>query len=130
MVKTSVVILPSVLCIGVIAWFSYRFLANEMAWRTDKATKLGELAQAEHHRRNAETFRNYPTEPGAEWATARLETDINRMAEVEVIDAKQRLLSLYKNRGRALSTEEAAQAAHWEQDMTAWNAKEAASIRH
>ncbi len=128
-VKTSVVILPSVLCVGAAAWFAYRFAASEMAWRVDKATKLGELAQAEHDRRRAEMFRNYPTEPGAEWATAHLEADINRIAEDEVLDAKQRLLWLYRDRGRALSAEEAAQAAQWEQERAAWNAKEAASIR-
>ena len=100
-----------------------------MAWRIDKATKLGELAQAEHDRRAAETFRHYPTEPGAEWATTHLETDINRHAEIEVIDAKQRLLFLYKRRGRSLSAEEKAQAARWEQDTAAWKAKEAASVR-
>ena len=104
------------------------FAANEMAWRVEKATRLGELAQAEHNRRTAETFRHYPTEPGAEWATTHLETDINRTAEIEVIDAKQRLLSLYKDRGRTLSTEEATQAARWEQDRAAWNAREAASV--
>lgn len=100
-----------------------------MAWRTDKATQLGELTQAEHDRRTAERFRNYPTEPGAEWATTHLETDINRAAEIEVIDAKQRLLWIYGKRGHSLSAEEKAQASRWQQDMAAWNAKEAESIR-
>ena len=127
--KTSVITLLAVLGVGAAAWFGYRFAANEMAWRVEKATRLGELAQAEHNRRTAETFRHYPTEPGAEWATTHLETDINRTAEIEVIDAKQRLLSLYKDRGRTLSTEEATQAARWEQDRAAWNAREAASVR-
>ena len=127
--RTTIVTLLAVLGVGVAARFGYRFLANEMAWRIDKATQLGELTQAEHHRKAAETFRFYPTEPSAEWATSRIINDINRMAEIEVLDAKQRLLSLYKDRGRALSAEEAAQASRWEQDRAAWEAKEAASIR-
>ncbi len=129
MVRTSVVILILILGVGITAFFGYRFLTNEIAWRIDKATRLGEVAQAETNRRTAQTFRNYPTEPGAEWATTHLETDINRAAEVMVIDAKQRLLSLYEKRGRSLSAEEQAQAARWHQDISAWKAKEAASIR-
>ena len=122
--RTFVVILILILGLGITAFFGYRFLAAEVAWRTEKATRLGELAQAETNRRTATTFRNYPTEPGAEWATTHLETDINRAAEVMVIDAKQRLLSLYEKRGRSLSAQEKAQAARWQQDMSAWNAEE------
>ena len=135
-VRTSVVILIVVLGVGIIAFFGYRLLARELAWRTDKATGLGELAQAERNRKTAETFRHYPTEPGAEWATTHLEKDVNEMAEVMVIDAKQRLLWLYKDRGKSLSAEEAAQAARWQQDIAAWNAaetkkgEEAAKLRH
>ena len=134
--RTPVVILILVLGLGIMAFFGYRFLAGEMEWRIDKATRLGELAQAETNRRTAATFRHYPTEPGAEWATNRLEADINRAAEVMVIDAKQRLIWLYEKRGRSLSAQEKAQAAHWQQDIATWNAEEtkkgeeAAKLRH
>ena len=121
---------------GITAFFGYRLLAGELDWRVDKATRLGELAQAETNRRTAQTFRHYPTEPGAEWATTHIEVVINRAAEVMIIDAKQRLLWLYEKRGRSLSAEEKAQAARWREDMAAWNAEEtkkgeeAARLRH
>ncbi len=118
-----------VLCVGVAVCFVYRFVESEMDWRGEKATQLGELTQAEHDRGMAATFRNYPTEPGAEWATTHLEMDINRAAETEVIDAKQRLLWLYEKRGRSLNAEEKAQATRWQQDIAAWKAKETESIR-
>ena len=134
--RTPVFILILVLGLGITAFFGNRFLARELDWRIDKATGLGELAQAETNRRTAATFHNYPTEPGAEWATNRLEADINRAAEVMVIDAEQRLLWLYEKRGRSLSAEEKAQASRWQQDLAAWKAEEtrkgeeAAKLRH
>ena len=134
--RKPIVILILVLGVGIMAFFGYRFLAGEMEWRIDKAARLGELAQAEPNRRTAQPVRHYPTDPRAEWATTHLETDINRAAEVMVIDAKQRLLWLYEKRGRSLSAEEQAQASRWQQDLAAWKAEEtrkgeeAAKLRH
>ena len=118
--KKLVLVLLAVLCAGVAARSLYRFLADEEAWRTDKAVQLTVLRQAELHRKTAETFRNYPTEPSAEWVTSRMVNDLNRSAETEVIDAKGALLRLYRDRGRALSAEEASQADQWRRDVAAW----------
>lgn len=85
--RTFVVTLLAVFCVGT---------ADELAWRTEKATPLGALARAEKHCKVAEAFR--------------------------IIDAKQTLLRLYHIRGRSLSAEEAAQALRWKQDVAACKA--------
>lgn len=101
-----------------------------MNWRTDKAVQLSVLRQAEQHLIQAKIFQGFPTEEEDNTLATIIVKDLRQSAEDEVIDAKQALLRLYKDRGRSLSAEEAAQASQWKQDVAAWEAKEAESIRH
>ncbi len=120
--RTPIVILLVVLCVGAAVRSACRFVADEMAWRTNKAVQLSVLAQAQQHLKEAETFRQYPARPDPEATAPMIVAEMNRLAEDEVIDAKNALLRLYAHKGRALSAQETAQASRWKQDVAAWEA--------
>ena len=121
--KKPLLVLLALLCVGVAARFLYRCVVQEIDWRTDRAVQLSVLQRAEKHRQTAETFRNYPAGPNADWHISLIINDLNQLAETEVIDAKQELLRLYEHRTHLLlSTEEAAQVAQWQKDVAAWKA--------
>ena len=89
--RAFTLVLLAVIVIGVAGRLVYNFVADDLAWHTNKAVQLSVLHHAETHLTGAKIFQSFPTKEEGNTLATIIVTDINQSAEDEVVSAKQAL---------------------------------------